>query len=141
MFFLFQIIITSRKKRMPSLKKVTSLRDIANKFISKCVANYCVDIDERASDDETAVTDDKCVKALSSVLEELPGVLLDDLIRGVIAFLLLPGARQEAGLHAPAPGLHVALRLLPQARVNIGQKDGSNRNSPPRYFIFNSNSS
>ena len=103
---------------MPPLKKVRSLRDIANKVITKRIANYCVDIDERVTDDGAIMIDQRSVKALSSVLLDLPGVLLDDLIHSVIASLLRPGARQEAEdrwqSHAPAPGLHIALRLLPQ---------------------------
>ena len=100
---------------MPPRKKVKSLRDIANKVVSGSIANYCVNIDSQCLDDVGLVIDEKSVKSLSSVLLDIPGVLLDDLTYAVMTSLLRSSIKQEDDEDRDRwPGLQVALRLLPQ---------------------------
>ena len=103
---------------MPPRKKVQSLREIANKVIAASIANYCVNI-ESGTDDVELVTGEKAVKSLSSVLLDLPGVLLDDLTYTVITRLLRspPSQDDDDDDEDKWPGLQTALRLLPQVNI------------------------
>ena len=101
---------------MPPRKKVKSLREIANKVIAAGIANYCVNVDERNTDDVGIIIDEKAVRSLSSVLLDIPGVLLDDLTYTVITSLLTTRPRQDEDDDDEDrwPGLKMAIRLLPQ---------------------------
>ena len=109
---------------MPSQKKVQHLREIANQVISKHIASFCIATEKVVTDGSLAIMRGlQSEKALSRILLDLPGVLVDTLINTVIKTLLEDEDRKQRILEVdgtgPArshhvPGLHAALRLLPQ---------------------------
>ena len=109
---------------MPSLKKVQRLREIANKAISKRIASFCIETEELTSDEGSLamMRGLRSEKALSRMLLDLPGVLVDSLVYSSINTLLENEDRRQELLEVDGrgpiqthvPGLHIALRLLPQ---------------------------
>ena len=109
---------------MPPYKKVLRLREIANKVISKRIASFCIDTEQSVNEDGTlaAMRGLRSEKALSRILLELPGVLVDSLIYTAIKTLLEDEDRKQellevdgtGPIQSHVPGLHIALRLLPQ---------------------------
>jgi len=107
-------------------KKVESLSVITNKFVSKQLTKLCREIDKEDTGKEWPT--DKTWKAsgsgdsrevLQTLLSDLPTVLIDPLLHTTVTLLLKPETEfRYWGRHAPAPGLHVALRLLPQASTS-----------------------
>ena len=67
---------------MPSLKRVQRLREIANKAISKRIARFCILTEELTTDEGSLaiMRGLRSEKALSLLLLDLPGVLVDSLI-------------------------------------------------------------
>ena len=72
---------------MPFQKKVQCLRDITNKVISIRIASFCVSTEMVVADDGS-LGSLKSEKALSRMLLDLPGVLVDTLIYTAIKTLL-----------------------------------------------------
>ena len=107
-------------------KKVESLGVLTNKFVSKELAKLCRKIDKEDIGIEWPT--EKTWKSsgsgdsrdvLQTLLSDLPAVLVDPLLHTTVTLLLKPETEfRYWGRHAPAPGLHVALRLLPQASTN-----------------------
>lgn len=110
----------SRYVIMPFQKKVQCLRDITNKVISIRIASFCVSTEMVVADDGS-LGSLKSEKALSRMLLDLPGVLVDTLIYTAIKTLLEDEDRSQGlqevdgtGPMSHVPGLLAALRLLPQ---------------------------
>ena len=109
---------------MPPYKKVPCLREIADKVISKRIASFRIDNEQSVNEDGTlaAMRGLRSEKALSRMLLELPGVLVDSLIYTAIKTLLEDEDRMQellevdgtGPIQSHVPGLHIALRLLPQ---------------------------
>ena len=110
---------------MPPYKKVHCLREIANKVISKRIASFCIDTEQSVNYEDgtmAAIRGLRSEKALSRMLLELPGVLVDSLIYTAIKTLLEDEDRKQellevdgtGPIQSHVPGLHIALRLLPQ---------------------------
>ena len=109
---------------MPPYKKVPCLREIADKVISKRIESFCIDNEQSVNEDGTlaAMRGLRSEKALSRILLELPGVLVDSLIYTAIKTLLEDEDRMQellevdgtGPIQSHVPGLHIALRLLPQ---------------------------
>ena len=109
---------------MPSLKKVQRLREIANMSISKQIARFCIETEELTTDEGSLaiMRGLRSEKALSLLLMDLPGVLVDSLIYSSINILLEDEDRRQellvvdgrGPIQTHVPGLHIALRLLPQ---------------------------
>jgi len=111
---------------MAPYKKVESLGVLTNKFVSKQLATLCRGIDKADTGKEWPT--DKTWKSsgsgdsravLQTLVSDLPAVLVDPLLHSTVSLLLKPETEfRYWGRHAPAPGLHVALRLLPQASTS-----------------------
>ena len=105
---------------MAPLKDVKSLLDIANTVVTKDIATICVYIDHVERNDPGQVDPQlhsSLVSHLNSVMETLPIGLLDKLIISTVQFLVKEENRCR-GVRISrcydAPGLHVALEMLPQ---------------------------
>ena len=111
---------------MAPSKKVESLGVLTNKFVSKELAKLCRKIDKEDIGIEWPT--EKTWKSsgsgdsrdvLQTLLSDLPAVLVDPLLHTTVTLLLKPENEfRYWGRHAPAPGLHIALRLLPQASTS-----------------------
>lgn len=109
---------------MPSQKKVQRLREIANLVISKRIASFCIDTEELVADESclASLRGLRAERALSRLLLELPGALVDSLVYTSIKTLLDDEDRRHELLEVDGtgpiqthvPGLHIALKLLPQ---------------------------
>ena len=110
---------------MPPYKKVPRLREIANKVISKRIASFCIDTEQIVNEEDgtlAAMRGLRSEKALTRLLLELPGVLVDTVIFTAIKTLLDDEDRKQellevdgtGPIQSHVPGLHIALRLLPQ---------------------------
>ena len=107
-------------------KKVESLSVITNKFVSRQLTKLCREIDKEDTGKDWPT--DKTWKSsgsgdsrevLQTLLSDLPTVLVDPLLHTTVTLLLKPETEfRYWGRHSPAPGLHVALRLLPQASTS-----------------------
>ena len=107
-------------------KKVESLGVITNKFVARQLSKLCREIDKEDTGKEWPT--DKTWKSsgsgdsrevLQTLLSDLPTVLIDPLLHTTVTLLLKPETEfRYWGRHSPAPGLHVALRLLPQTSTS-----------------------
>ena len=108
-------------------KKVESLGALSNKFVSRQLAHLCREIDKTDTGKQWPSEETwRCQgsggsrEVLQSLLSDLPTVLCDPLLHATVTLLLKPENEfRYWGRHAPAPGLHVALRLLPQASTSL----------------------
>ena len=94
-------------------KKVESLSSIATSLVSRGLTDVCVRIGKAEGGAS------QLVSGLETLLEEMPGVLLESLILTSISQLVRD--KDSRFRSSPVPGLSVALQLLP--RPNISQLD------------------